>query len=479
MTEVLQPECYVSVDTLPDVALARQHVRDHAWSIVRTRELQLADGQEIAVPLAVDALSTADKVIEAESYYGKYSGAYQEKFAGLELDCLRLVAEWYRKKRPEYFPKTRHFFDAETGDFYSHGLSIRQMTENALRPIENDPEEVERRVNEKVENETPGILGKLGRLALQQVGIRTISECTDKAIRDYQSDLDAGAAHRGYNGYVPEIEKVMIRDMRFDGESSDRFEEQIPLPGTYITHYVIQQALRRRGFEPGGIDKTRLHGTQLIVQDDLIEFVELLDIVASEQWCTNIFMGEEVASDHAKKYAAIREESIKRQEGLKDMASTTALFIMELASDGIDRRKAPVLVENFVKKLLLNAVKSDSSLAVQIFDERTAAGLQDVAYLESIGRSHAAFERFQEVEKQAPGGGYCTGGSCGLESIDMNSEKGEELKKHLKAEPGDTIVRDTERACKCGQKTIVYAYNKSKVTKYCESCKAFETKRTK
>lgn len=470
---------YISVDALPEVAAARQEVREQAWDVVRLRERQLAGEEAAVVPLAVDALSTAESVIEASTRHGIDSDIYLERLDGLELDCLRLVAEWYRKKQPEYFPASRHFFDAETGDFYSHGLSIRQMTENALRPIDGDYEEVSRRVNERVENETAHIIRKVGGLALQQVGIRTISECTDKAIRDYQTDRAAGAPHRGYNGYVPEIEKVMIRDMRFEEETGDRLEEQIGLPGIFINHFVIQEALRRRGIEAGIMDKTELHGTQLLVRDDLIDFVELLDTVASEEWCTNIFMGEEVAADYQKDYTAIREQALRRQEGLKDMASKTAVFIMDLAVDGVDRRKAPAMVESFVKKLLLDTAKTDTTLAIQIFDEKTAAGLKEVAYLGSIGRHSEAFSLLQKVEDLAPGGGYCSGGSCGLESVDMHSKEGKELKKLLKAEDGDTIVKDKERTCKCGQKSIIYAYNKNKVNKYCEHCKAFESKQTK
>ncbi len=476
--EAIKFEQYLAVDDVPDVATLRQEVRNHAWDTVHLREQQLADGQEAVVPLAVDAISTAEKVLEADSFYGKQSQTYRERLDGLELDCLRLVAEWYRKKRPEYFPQTRHFFDAQTGDFYSHGLSIRQMTENALRPIDDDHEEVERRVNERVENETPQILKKVGGFALGQVGIRTISECTDKAIADYKHDQAVGASHRGYNGYVPEIEKVMIRDMRFDEETGDRLEEQIGLPGNTINHFVIQEALRRRGVEAKEMGKTELHGTQLLVKDDLIDFVKLLDTVASEEWCVDIFMGEKVTVNHNKNYATIREEALKRQEGLKNMAATVAVFIMELAADGIDRRKAPIMVENFVKKLLLDIAKADTSLAVQIFDKKTATGLREVAYLESIGDMQSAFERLQEVEKLAPGGGFCGAGSCGLESVDVNSKEGKELWKNLKAESGDTVVKDKERSCKCGKKTIVYAYNSKKVNKYCTSCEALEEKQT-
>ncbi len=467
---------YIAVDTLPEIASARQEVREHAWASVRLREQQIANNE--AVPLPIDALSTAEAVLEAEEKYGEDSLTYAERLAGLKLDCLRLVAEWHRKKRPEYFAPTRHFFDAETGDFYSHGLSIRQMTENALRPIAGNQEEVARRVNERVENETPHLIRKVGTIALNGIGVRTISECTDKAIADYRHDQAMGVAHRGYDGYVPEIEKVMIRDIRFDEVTEDRLEEQIGLPGIYINHFVIQEALRRRGVEARAMDKTELHGTQLLVQDDLVDFVALLDRVASEEWATNIFMGEVVEASHPKNYDTIRAEAGERQEKLKNMASTVAVFVLDLAADGVDRRRAPALVEDFVKKLLLDVAKKDKELATQIFDERTALDLQEVARLESIGLSQEAFKLMQQVEKTAPGGGYCSGGSCGLESVDPLSKEGQELKKQLKAEDGDTIVKDKERSCKCGQKSIVYAYNKNKVNKYCENCSAFESKKT-
>lgn len=475
----VSPEVYLSADEIPEVAAMRAAVRADAWETVRYREQQLESGRHEMLPLTVDALSTAEAVLESEQSYGKESSEYQEKLAGLELDCLRLVAEWYRKKRPEYFPSSRHFFDAETGDFYSHGLSIRQMTENALRPIQNDPEEVGRRVNERVENETPGIIRKVGGFALGQMGIRTISECTDKAIDDYQSDLAAGNPHRGYNGYVPEIEKVMIRDMRFDADSGDRLEEQIGLPGIYINHYVLQEALRRRGVETRGMNKTELHGTQLLVADDLIDFVKLLDAVASEEWRTTVFMGEEVPADFHRDYENIRYESQRRQEGLADMASKVAVFVMDLAADGFDRRQAPAKVEAFVKRLLLAEAKDDHELAAEIFDTLTADSLLEVAYLESIGNNKAAFELFEQVEQMAPGGGFCGAGSCGLEGVDTSSSEGQALKKALKADSGDTLVKDKERACKCGQKSIAYAYNKNKINKLCQSCGAFESKMTR
>ncbi len=469
---------YISVDTIPELAAEREQVRSEAWQLVRRREQLHESGHDAELPLALDALSTAERVVEARDIFGANSEEYSERLEGLRLDCRRLTAEWFRKKRPEYFPATRHYFDEETGDFYSHGLSIRQMTENALRPIGGSHEEVVRRVNERVEDETPRIIRKIGSFAMAQFGIRTISECTDKAINDYRYDMSEGKPHRGYDGYVPEIEKVMIRDMRFDQDTGDRLQEQIGLPGIYISHWVIQETLRRRGVETVHMDKTELHGNQLLVDDDLMDFARQLDEVAGEEWCTNIFMGEVVPDGYEKDYENFRADALVRQEGLADTADTVASFVLDLAEEGFDKRKAPVHVEDFVKKLLLDIARQDLGVAEQMFDERTAKGLHQVNQLQMQGAYEEAFSLMQEVERQAPGGGFCSGGSCGLESVNPFSADGKRLAEKVGAKPGDTLVKDKERSCKCGSKSIIYAYNKSRVNKYCGNCDAFESKQT-
>lgn len=465
-----EPDAYLLVDAIPEAAAIRRAERQAAEAVLEGRRQGQQAGIEAMAP-PVDALSTAHAVLRSGS-----EAERQERYQGLLLDCQRLVAEWYRKKKPEYFPPVRHYFDAESEEFFSHGLSVRQMTYNALLPIAGNREEEARRVNERVEDATPQILRKLGHIAVGSQVIRTISECTDKAIQDYEHDMANGAAHRGYDGYVPEIQKLMIRDIRLQDDTDDRFEEQVGVPGTYITHDIIRLALQRRGANVTSMDKTELHGSQFLAKDDLLGFVALLDEVASEQWCTDIFMGEEVPAGHGKDYDTFRQEALRRQEGLKGQAGTVAAFVLDLARDGTDRRQALTLVEDFVKKLLLDMAKQDTSVAEQMFDKRTAAGLQEVSYLESIGQYDAAFAKMQAVERTAPGGGYCGAGSCGLEKVNTASSGGKELAKALKAGQGDQIVKDKVRSCKCGSKSVVYAYNAKKVNKYCQNCKAFESK---
>lgn len=467
---------YQLVDDIPEVFAERQIVRNAAQMLLESRR-DHADKTGVEYE-SVDALSTANGVLEAEKTFGRNSNEYSEKWNALLLDCQRLVGEWYRKNTSEYFEPVRQTYDGDKKDFFSHGWSIRQLTENALVPITEDPEEEARRVNERVEEATPHIVRSLGSLSLGK-GIITISQCTDSAILSYQTDMKLGRKHRGYRGYVPEIEKVMIRHIAFDPDSNDRFETQIGLPGNLWSHETIQIMLEEKGVDASGMDKTELHGAQILADADPIEFIKHGDRVAGEQWSLNIFMGEAVPDDFVKDYDKFKQEAHERKEAMRGLSKTVALFVLDLAEENYDRKKAPELVENFVKNTLLNVAKKDETVAEQMFDVKTAIGLRNVAELESQGRFTEANELMKMVEREAPGGGSCGGGSCGLESVVGGSADEKDLRKKMGASESDTIVRDKERACRCGNKTIVYAYNQNKVIKYCESCKAHENKTSK
>ncbi len=466
MAEAATRPSYQFVDHIPELAAARLQERLSGQILLESRrEQRNINPESVIMPLEIDALSTARSVLEAAATYGEASNEYAQRHKGLVLDCQRLVTEWYRKKKPEYFPAVRHMFDAEKQEFFSHGLSIRQMTENALTPITGDAEEEARRLNERVEDATPQLVRGMGATAL---GIRTISECTDKAITSYESDMQHGKKHQGYRGYVPEIQKVMIRDIRLDTESHDRFEEQIGLPGIYITHEIIQMALRRRGIGAENMNKTELHGAQMLVQDSLLQFAELLDAVATEQWCVNVFMGEVVPDGFVKNYVGFKEEALQRQSELKDIADGVASFTLRLASDDmISGLEAPTMVEEFVKLQLLEIAKGDNTVAEQMFDAATALGLREVTFLESIGEYERAFERMGQVEQAAPGGGFCGAGSCGI--VGVSELSGEAGKAHSLG-LGSGLMYDTVRSCPgCRRKNVYYDKKGNKACTGCDS----------
>jgi hypothetical protein len=209
-----------------------------------------------------------------------------------------------------------------------------------------------------------------------------------------------------------------------------------------------------------------------------------MDAVGTREWFLErvdqkLFMGEVVPIDHPADYSAFKQEALQRQEELKGHAETVALFVLDLAEEDFDRRKAPAHVEEFVKDLLLNLAKKDQAVAEQMFDAKTADRIREVVCLENQGRFAEAQLVWEVAREQAPGGGFCGAGSCGLEGVTANSKEDQDLRKQLRAESSDTIVKDKERACRCGKKSIVYAYNKNKVNKLCQSCGSFESKITK
>jgi len=103
-----------------------------------------------------------------------------------------------------------------------------------------------------------------------------------------------------------------------------------------------------------------------------------------------------------------------------------------------------------------------------------------VARLEAAGRWEDAFQMMNKVQEEAPGGGYCGAGSCGIQSINEKSAEGQDIKEKLDAKSGDKVVKDNERACqRCNRKgAVYYAYNPTKVNKLCTSCGATDSKQT-
>lgn len=459
----MSQDTYLSVDFVPVLQEARQNARVEAWEILENNRQLLIDGEFDAVPLPVDALGTAKRAVDAKIALGVDSETYESLHAGLVLDCRRLYAEAARKKTYEYFPPVRHEYHPGTGEYFSHGQSILAMTELGLSPI-SEQEERERRVNERVEEMTYKTIGSIG--LSQTVRVMTVSECTDWAI-----DAHARNSKGGFGGYVPEIEKLMIRDVVFDPVSNDRFEEQVGLSGKYITHEVVTAALGRRGHATL-TTKTEVHGTQLIHDDDLFEFVELLDTVAGEFYGEEIYMGEVLPPGRVRDYASVRSEAEARQVKLEHEAGELADFVLGLAESSVDRWAAVGMVEAHVKRRLINMADKDNSVAADIFDERTAKGLQEVAYLRSVGRMDDAQNRLLDVEAQAPEPGYCGAGSCGLDTVKSGSKE-DELAKELGFSDSKDLLRDKERKCKCGSKTILYDLKKRQ--KGCTSCKKTES----
>lgn len=457
----------------PVLVSVRAAARQQAHKSVEARREQLRNADYDAVPLPVDVLTSAQAVVAAGTEQGPDGPSTAERYAGLRLDCHRLLAEAARKNTYEYFPPLLQTFDSERGEYFSHGFSILDMTEAGLTPIA-EPEELERRVNERVEEATYQAIGQLAVLgralapetepkAAARRRIRTISECPDWAIAAHQQQSNGG-----YGGYVPEIQKFMIRDVVFDTATGDRYEEQVGLPGLHITHDVITEVLEARGVEAATtLTKTELHGLQLVADDELLDFVATLDKAASQRHGIPITMGEPAAE--LVNYQAIPAAARARQSALETQASRLADDILAMAVANVDRWAATGIVGQYVKDILFSIARTDSTQAAAMFDHRTARGLQEVSFLQQLGEYDQAQARLSQVEASAPAPSYCGAGSCGLEKISASDSKSSTMKEM--GLDSSTSLKDTARRCpKCSKKEIVYDLKKK--VKGCTGCRS-------
>lgn len=460
-TATIEALRYISADEIPELAALRAEERTASEQLMIERARQQLNGEYSMQP--IDALSTAQRVLTERGRYGEHSPEYREAQTALFHDCHRLVAEWRRKNTYEYFPTVRHQHNPLDGEFYADGRSTLAMTTAGLIPTAY-AEENTRRVNEHLEEFTSMQARKFGGLLLDKtVRMRTVSECPEWAMTLYTQDGQS----RG--GYVPEIEKVKFRDMIIDPETGDRMQEEIAVPGTYIDHYVIQKTLARSGLDVWHLDRTALHGMQLFAHDDLFDFIAQLDEVASEEWCVPIFMGEVLPEGAIKNYEAVRAQAIERQQQLERHSRMVADFVLDLTESNGDTHEAPMYVEEFVKQMLVTMAQANTGITTEMFDARTAQGIDEVYALQMAGRFEDARERMNKVVEEAPGGGYCGAGTCDLVRSKALGSEAASVKK-LGFDPKHSLIDKGNRRCKCGKRSVVYDLKQAK--KGCMSCGA-------
>lgn len=465
----IRPEYITDIDDI------RAQARAEAERIVEHNRQQLRDGHFESVPLDVDAVNTARKVAEVKRQYGDGSPEHIFARQGLRLDCARKWAEAFRKNSWEYFEPIEQIHDPETDELYAHGLSVDAMLYNGLSPMA-EREETSRRVNDFVRHATHKAL--LCAPQADEIAAFNISPCTDWALEAFERNPNGA-----HGGYAPEIEKLMVSYDSFDAAKGKVYHEQMAIAGTYITTEVIIEALRVfEATRAVSMTKTEIHNTVGQVSIDAVsgalDIVKLLDQIATEQSGVNVFLGEAVPDSYIKDYTRVYREAETRRVQQEDLAEELTCYVEGLHEQGIDPALATVMVERYIQQEMLKIAKQDPELAEVIFNKETARGFYEVQMLERQGMMAQADALRLQVEQTAPQTSSCGAGSCGLEGVDKDSRPGKELAKLTQAEDGDEIVKDTERACKCGKKEVVYAYSQSKVNKKCMGCGAFESKKT-
>ena len=398
------------------------------------------NGEGLGIP-AVDAIGSARRLIAAEA-----DSVEQGELAEyLASDSQRYVGEVMRAKTWEYFPPLRHEWDDQAG-LMTFGVPNQEITANGLSPLAPE-EEVARRKNEYIENETHRGVAESG--LGETHWCLTISMCT-------YDDIE---------GYDRNAQKMMLRGMHFEidenGKCSGAYSEQIALKGHIFDDAFMNRMLQDMGVIDGNevLDRTAIHNTQILLAKDtfsnVIDFVSYMDDMAGE----GVFLGER--SGEQIEYSDIPLVAAERQAFGADLAQKVSNKAIALAKDGIDPDLARVRLHAFVDAEAHKLCQQYPELSRDMFDEKTGHGYKEALILEVNGDGSAAANMREDVEANAPSVVACGNGSCGLETA--KADIGLEVRSMgiLQLENGG-YLQDKERPCRnCRAKRIVYGRNGS------------------
>jgi len=492
-TTPVYPQLF-NAEAIPEVAARRADARQAAHAIYETRMQHLRDGDYHAVPPAVDPLSNAARVVEAEQRYGRDSDQYRMWYNSLTVDSSRLLAEAGSKHAAAYFPMLEQRYDEAAGGYTFEGRVLQEMVGDGITPIA-EAEENDYRIGEYVEEAIAPVVRTLGRTALGKAAVlpaeqapehahksvHTIAECADWAqeLYDRVKDDEAALIKADFQGYVPKRNKLMIRTFRYPS-TEVRYLEQMAVSGEWITPAVILEFKYRTGVLERGQtpDKITRRGTQMVDFEGrgALDILRTLDDIAGEFSGKNIFKGEEVAPDHPKDYTAIPAEAAAHEQQFEAEKKVLTDHLIELEKKGTDHFLSNALVANFVQDLLLEKVKADPEQAEVIFDKQSSERVRDLIAHHQAGNDEAAADLWLRIKAAAPKVEFCTGGSCGLESLNIGTAAGMAAKQLLGIKGDGEILRDTQRACPdCHEYEVVY--DSKTGSKACLNCKKTEIKK--
>ena len=411
--------------------------------LARKLEESLSPTQEVLPQ--VDAIGSARLAVSAYERFGADSPEYSDAYEYLATDSSRYVGEVMRAKTWEYFSPLEHGWDASAG-LTTFGRANRSILENGLNPTA-PTEEVARRRNEYIENETHRAIVDSG--VAESHWCLTISMC----------------AHGDIDGYDHDSQKMMFRGMHFDIDNLGAFRraasEQLGVKGHVFDDKFINEALRELGVidDTQQLDRTDILNTQVLVPkdrfSDVIEFVQHLDDRAEGV----VFMGEK--TQQKGDYSSVKEQAAQRELFQRDMAAQVRDAALTFAVQGLDADIAKARLHALADRLAHQACSDNPDLAQDVFDGRTQDKYAEALVFEVSGDLEQAQELRNDAQSNAPEAMACGNGSCGLES----ASTAESARAHsLGLSPLDTggYLQDKKRACKnCGRKRLIYGHNGS------------------
>ncbi len=420
-------------------------------------------------PLPINVLSVSDRIVKQEEFEDTF---YLRE--ALFLDSLRTVAEVRNKYSPIYFPTIFQSFDEESEDLIIGPRSLSEISENGLSPF-CEPEEVEIRALDYVDNKLNIELVKKCRENNSTVTLLRIKECPDYIVDKYQRTQDEKDL---YNGYVPQIKKFVIQRDRItpEGVYSDHFA----LPGTLIDAEVVRDAL---GFLSGEDKYQDLSGLELRAKsfimpnepESLFEFVELLDDLATQKHHQRVFTGEVAADDTDLDYSQTINQFLDQDQQYRVLADEISEFLLNESRQNNDPRISEMNLIKLLTERSFQAFKHNPREIKRIFGLQTAIDLEVINFQYQITKDKTSYDNsIESLIKTLPLTTFCGAGSCGLVGVITGSEKDKELSRlGLKGEK----LMDTIRKCPyCGKKSVHYDMHANKA---CTNCKKTDIKTKK
>lgn len=375
-------------DDIPEIAFSRRRASDIASQILEENHQKLMDGRFDEVPMDYDAIGCARRYVENPN-----PEIYKAVYVGAE----RYVFEAFRKLSWEWFEPLEQHYNKES-EQYEYGYNVLDSLEQGLSPIAHKDEQKMRIMN---------YVEEVTYMAHRQANINPdgmyITISTPGTYDGAEKD-----------GYVPELNKIMIRAVSFDKDNDVKIIEQFAIPGLHLGDDVLNTFLRENGYEGEDLSGTDFVGAQLFTNKfgDVIDIVKRLDELSSAE----TFLGERHPGGQ-KDYNRVKEIAKFRQADLRRVVQEVADYTVELAKNGKDAALARVLYNKKVTDLLLDICEAVPEQAKITFDYETYLKLDTANLLEDQNRHREAYELRNQARAEAPPASGCGGGGCTLETL--------------------------------------------------------------
>ena len=458
------PYQIIDLETQPEACFIHSYYLQEAKEILFSNHQKAEnDDPQIAnsTPLPINVLSVSDRIVLEENGAVNNFSLREALF----LDSLRLVAEVRNKLSPRYFSSNFQYYDPEKKDLFSNSRSLTEISENGLSSF-CEPEEQQIRVLDYVDNMMNIELVEKCRQDNSNITLLRVKECPDYVIDKYQKSKDENDT---YNGYVPQIKKFVLQRDRISSEGviSDHFA----LPGTLIDTEVISEALNKLSGQDSyqELSALELRAKSFVISSDeesFIEFVKLLDDLASKKHNQNIFMGEVVPEESDKDYSQFINRCQEQDQENIALANNVSDFLLSESRQKNDPIISEVRLNKYLSKKTFELFKHDTIQIARIFGVQVATNLEAINHQFQTTKNKATFDGAMKVLADSlPPVLFCGAGSCGLIGIASGSNLDKTLSKlGLKGEKlGDTI-----RKCpNCGKKTVYYDAFANKACTHC------------